>query len=222
MRHATKKIFTRSVALVVVLVSLSALFVHAYSGPKDSAVEETASGQETLCFPLVDGLDPDCVTRDVQKAAEEFYGKDFSQAEVYGSWDAEDLERDIIDVAFMDQEEGIPYIASVDPQTKQIIAMETVAGKGDQAAKAEQQKAYATAAEEFLSNQLNGKELGEQICRLPAPNGKESDRSVYVFFPECFSYVEISASSDLHLIGYRYFGNAEEMNEFMETQSHAL
>ncbi len=217
-----KRILIGSIALAMVLVALSMLFVHAYSGPKNSAMEETSFGQEALCFPLVDGLDPDSVTKDVREAAEEIYGKDFSQAEVYGSWDAKDLERDVIDVAFMNQRDGIPYIASVDPQTKQIIAMETVAGKGDQAAKAEQQKAYATAAEKFLSNQLNGKELGEQICRLPAPNGKESDRSVYVFFPECFSYVEISASSDLHFIGYRYFGNAEEMNEFMATQSHAL
>ena len=207
---------------IIILVCMSVLFAYAYHETENEATDMVAPVQEAILFPSVDSLDADCVTSDVREAMTKIFGKDFSDSEVYGSWDAENLDRDVVDVAFMGQNSQNPYIASIDPETKKIFAIETVAEKGDQLADAGRQEDYVRVARDFLLDQLSVSETGTWVCRLPSPNGNVMDRSVYVFFPELFLYVEISASSDLHLVGYRHFSDAEEMNVFMETQSQTF
>ena len=219
----SKKAFVSGLPIIIVaLATIGMLFAFVNMGIHAEAREVKDLTREELLLPSVSSLDRDRVISDVQTAMEAFYGKKLLNAEIYGSWDAEGLERDVIDVAFMTQERNSPYIASVDPQTKQIIAIETVADEGDQIANTDRQMEYVAAAETILEEQMNITKPGSWICRLPAPNGNESSKSVYVFFPEIFMYVEISASSDLHLVGYRCFDTAEQANEFMMSQSNAF
>ena len=108
---------------IIILVCMSVLFAYAYHETENEATDMVAPVQEAILFPSVDSLDADCVTSDVREAMTKIFGKDFSDSEVYGSWDAENLDRDVVDVAFMGQNSQNPYIASIDPETKKIFAI---------------------------------------------------------------------------------------------------
>lgn len=108
---------------IIILVCMSVLFAYAYHETENEATDMVAPVQEAILFPSVDSLDADCVTSDVREAMTKIFGKDFSDSEVYGSWDAENLDRDVVDVAFMGQNSQNPYIASIDPETKRSLQL---------------------------------------------------------------------------------------------------
>ena len=219
------RVLVGSAALAVVCIATVAFATafHVDATDEKTTADQTLSVSETtLVLPTVETLEADLMTADVRQVVGAIYGQDLSEAESYGSWDAEGLYRDVLDVAFITPTQQAPYIASVDPESKQIVAVETVADRANQPASANRQEYYAAAAKAFLASQLGVAEPGTCLCRLPAPNGVKTEQSVYVFFPGLCLYVEVSASSDHHFIGYRYFSSDDEMNTFLDTQSQAF
>lgn len=208
------------VVVMVVILAVGVILAGAYTATSPETMEKDVSAQEELSLPSVHNMED--LTDEVQKVMETLYAKDFSHMERYGSWETEGLNREVIDVAFMGQENSLPYLASVDPATQTMIAIETVADPSDRPATKQYQEQYIQKAEQFLFEQMGVSNPGEPVCRLPAPNGNESANSVYVFFPELALYVEISAAEDLHFIGYRTFENAKEVQAFMQVHSRAL
>ena len=116
--------------------------------------------------------------------------------------------------------DGILYLADVDSESKQVVAIETVAPKSDVPSDAAKQEEYIAAAKAFAEEYLQAAGLQEAVCYQPVQpiSGEVTTNSVYVVFPEMQTYVEVSADEGHALVGYRHFADAQALNDFLQRQ----
>lgn len=120
--------------------------------------------------------------------------------------------------------DGILYLADVDSESKQVVAIETVAPKSDVPSDAAKQTDYIAAAKAFAEEYLQAAGLQEAVCYQPVQpiSGEVTTNSVYVVFPEMQTYVEVSADEGHALVGYRHFADEQALNDFLERQGKAF
>ena len=120
--------------------------------------------------------------------------------------------------------DGILYLADVDSESKQVVAIETVAPKSDVPSDAAKQTDYIAAAKAFAEEYLQAAGLQEAVCYQPVQpiSGEVTTNSVYVVFPEVQTYVEVSADEGHALVGYRHFADAQALNDFLQRQGKAF
>lgn len=128
-------------------------------------------------------------------------------------------------VDFLDEAADRLYTGVADPVTGRIVSLLSsvpadAPRRSDGADDAERQ-ALCDAASRFLHTGLAAEEPGTGEVRLPRyASGETSQRSVFVFFPACAGYVELSW--DGQPIGYELFSSPEEMAAFRDAASAAL
>ena len=120
--------------------------------------------------------------------------------------------------------DGILYLADVDSESKQVVAIETVAPKSDVPSDAAKQTDYIAAAKAFAEEYLQAAGLQEAVCYQPVQpiSGEVTTNSVYVVFPEMQTYVEVSADEGHALVGYRHFADEQALNDFLQRQGKAF
>ena len=120
--------------------------------------------------------------------------------------------------------DGILYLADVDSESKQVVAIETVAPKSDVPSDAAKQTDYIAAAKAFAEEYLQAAGLQEAVCYQPVQpiSGEVTTNSVYVVFPEMQTYVEVSADEGHALVGYRHFADDQALGQFLERQGKAF
>lgn len=120
--------------------------------------------------------------------------------------------------------DGTPYLADIDPETKQVVAIETAAPKSAVPSDAAKQTDYIASAKAFAEEYLKAAGLQEAVCYQPVQpiRGEVTTNSVYVVFPEMQTYVEVSADEGHALVGYRHFADAQALNDFLQRQGKAF
>ena len=174
-------------------------------------------------LPRVDSFDNEDISKGARNTIEAFWGIDLSNMVVLTDVDAEtEVNRDEILVSFLSEPEGLIYSASIDKETKSIVALDSLSKKSDSSASNSLLKEYISAASTLISDKFGIQASGEGDCYLPLVAGKAvTDRTVYVFFPDWALHVELSLT-DYHPVGYRFFSDAESMKVFIQLHAESL
>lgn len=151
------------------------------------------------------------------------YGADIDGCSISSTLQQPELETENKTFAFT-MTDGILYLADVDSESKQVVAIETVAPKSDVPSDAAKQEEYIAAAKAFAEEYLQAAGLQEAVCYQPVQpiSGEVTTNSVYVVFPEMQTYVEVSADEGHALVGYRHFADAQALNDFLQRQGKAF
>lgn len=147
------------------------------------------------------------------------YGADIDGCSISSTLQQPELETENKTFAFTMTDETL-YLADIDSENNQIVAIETVAPKSDVPSDAAKQTDYIAAAKAFAEEYLQAAGLQEAVCYQPVQpiSGEVTTNSVYVVFPEMQTYVEVSADEGHALVGYRHFADAQAMNDFLQRQ----
>ena len=174
-------------------------------------------------LPTVDSMDHEALTSQVKQLIETIYGIDLTGWEAYYSV-ADTTGKDEESVAFTGADGEAPYVADIDPESKQVVAIETAAPKSAVPSDAAKQTDYIASAKAFAEEYLQAAGLQEAVCYQPVQpiSGEVTTNSVYVVFPEMQTYVEVSADEGHALVGYRHFADEQALNDFLERQGKAF
>lgn len=174
-------------------------------------------------LPTVDSMDQEALTSQVKQRIETIYGIDLTGWEAYHSV-ADTTGKDEESVAFTGADGEAPYVADIDPESKQVVAIETAAPKSAVPSDAAKQTDYIASAKAFAEEYLKAAGLQEAVCYQPVQpiSGEVTTNSVYVVFPEMQTYVEVSADEGHALVGYRHFADAQALNDFLQRQGKAF
>ena len=174
-------------------------------------------------LPTVDSMDHEALTSQVKQTIETIYGIDLTGWEAYFSA-ADTAGTDAESVAFTGADGEAPYVADIDPESKQVVAIETAAPKSAVPSDAAKQTDYIASAKAFAEEYLQAAGLQEAVCYQPVQpiGGEVTTNSVYVVFPEMQTYVEVSADEGHALVGYRHFADVQALNDFLQRQGKAF
>ena len=174
-------------------------------------------------LPMVESLDKEDLEKGAAAAIKAFWGVDLSNFKVSSDGEQQrEFARDELTVSFFSESDGFLYSATVDKETKRIVALDSLSQKADSAASTALKDEYRSAASALLDEKFGIWTPGEADCYLPAIKGKAvTDRTVYVFYPDVALYVELSLQ-DYHPVGYRFFRDAKGMEAFIKSQAEAL
>lgn len=190
-----------------------------------TSATDTKATEVSYQLPTVDSVDEKTMTSEAKQLIETIYGVDLTGWEAYYSLtDAAGAGQNDAGISFMGAEGEAPYLADVDSESKQVVAIETVAPKSDVPSDAAKQTDYIAAAKAFAEEYLQAAGLQEAVCYQPVQpiRGEVTTNSVYVVFPEMQTYVEVSADEGHALVGYRHFADAQALNDFLERQGKAF
>lgn len=185
---------------------------------------DTPAEEVNYQLPTVGNMDQETLTKQTREIIETIYGIDLSGREVKSTLDQDDISAEYETISFMDANGEAPYLADVDSESKQVVAIETVAPKSDIPSDAAKQTEYIAAAKAFAEEYLKATGLQEAVCYQPVQptSGEVTTNSVYVVFPEMQTYVEVSADEGHALVGYRHFADEQALGQFLERQGKAF
>lgn len=185
---------------------------------------DTPAEEVNYQLPTVGNMDQKTLTKQTRELIETMYGVDLSGREIKSTLDQDDISAEYETISFMDANGEAPYLADVDSESKQVVAIETVAPKSDIPSDDAKQTEYIASAKAFAEEYLKATGLQEAVCYQPVQptNGEMTTNSVYVVFPEMQTYVEVSADEGHALVGYRHFADAQALNDFLQRQGKAF
>ena len=190
-----------------------------------TSATDTQTTEVSYQLPTVDSVDEKTMTSEAKQLIETIYGVDLTGWEAYYSLtDAAGVGQNYAGISFMGAEGEAPYLADIDSENNQIVAIETVAPESDIPSDAAKQEEYIAAAKAFAEEYLQAAGLQEAVCYQPVQpiSGEVTTNSVYVVFPEMQTYVEVSADEGHALVGYRHFADEQALNDFLERQGKAF
>lgn len=190
-----------------------------------TSTTDTKATEVSYQLPTVDSVDEKTMTSEAKQLIETIYGVDLTGWEAYYSLtDAAGAGQNDAGISFMGAEGEAPYLADVDQDRKEIIAVETAAWKAATPSDIAKQADYVSAAKAFAEEYLQAAGLQEAVCYQPVQpiSGEVTTNSVYVVFPEMQTYVEVSADEGHALVGYRHFADEQAMNDFLQRQGKAF
>ena len=190
-----------------------------------TSTADTQTTKVSYQLPTVDSVDEKTMTSEAKQLIETIYGVDLTGWEAYYSLtDAAGAGQNDAGISFMGAEGEAPYLADVDQDRKEIVAVETAAWKAATPSDAAKQTDYIASAKAFVEEYLQAAGLQEAVCYQPVqPIRREvTTNSVYVVFPEMQTYVEVSADEGHALVGYRHFADAQALNDFLQRQGKAF
>lgn len=190
-----------------------------------TSTADTKTTEVSYRLPTVDSVDEKTMTSEAKQLIETIYGVDLTGWEAYYSLtDRAGAGQNDAGISFMGAEGEAPYLADVDSESKQVVAIETVAPKSDVPSDAAKQTDYIASAKAFAEKYLQAAGLQEAVCYQPVQpiSGEVTTNSVYVVFPEMQTYVEVSADEGHALVGYRHFADEQALNDFLERQGKAF
>lgn len=189
-----------------------------------TSTADTKTTEVSYQLPTVHYLsDLSSIANTVLPLLKTMYGADIDGCSISSTLQQPELETENKTFAFT-MTDGILYLADVDSESKQVVAIETVAPKSDVPSDAAKQEEYIAAAKAFAEEYLQAAGLQEAVCYQPVQpiSGEVTTNSVYVVFPEMQTYVEVSADEGHALVGYRHFADEQAMNDFLERQGKAF
>ena len=188
-----------------------------------TSTTDTKTTEVSYQLPTVHYLSETSIANTVLPLLKTMYGADINVCSISTTLQQPELETENKTFAFT-MTDGILYLADVDSESKQVVAIETVAPKSDVPSDAAKQEEYIAAAKAFAEEYLQAAGLQEAVCYQPVQptSGKVTTNSVYVVFPEIQTYVEVSADEGYALVGYRHFADEQVMNDFLERQGKAF
>lgn len=214
---------------IVCLLIITLCFLSGCSNKMDSLRNQTTAMDSfatklSYQLPVVHYLsDLSSIANTVLPLLKTMYGADIDGCSISTTLQQPELKTENETFAFT-MTDGILYLADVDSESKQVVAIETVAPKSDVPSDAAKQTDYIAAAKAFAEEYLQAAGLQEAVCYQPVQpiSGEVTTNSVYVVFPEMQTYVEVSADEGHALVGYRHFADAQAMNDFLQRQGKAF
>lgn len=189
-----------------------------------TSTTDTQTTKVSYQLPTVHYLsDLSSIANTVLPLLKTMYGADIDGCSISTTLQQPELKTENETFAFT-MTDGILYLADVDSESKQVVAIETVAPKSDVPSDAAKQTDYIAAAKAFAEEYLQAAGLQEAVCYQPVQpiSGEVTTNSVYVVFPEMQTYVEVSADEGHALVGYRHFADAQALNDFLQRQGKAF
>lgn len=189
-----------------------------------TSTTDTQTTEVSYQLPTVHYLsDLSSIANTVLPLLKTMYGADIDGCSISSTLQQPELETENKTFAFT-MTDGILYLADVDSESKQVVAIETVAPKSDVPSDAAKQEEYIAAAKAFAEEYLQAAGLQEAVCYQPVQpiSGEVTTNSVYVVFPEMQTYVEVSADEGHALVGYRHFADEQALGQFLERQGKAF
>lgn len=188
-----------------------------------TSTTDTKTTEVSYQLPTVHYLSETSIANTVLPLLKTMYGADIDGCSISTTLQQPELKTENKTFAFT-MTDGILYLADVDSESKQVVAIETVAPKSDVPSDAAKQTDYIASAKAFTEEYLQAAGLQEAVCYQPVQpiSGEVTTNSVYVVFPEMQTYVEVSADEGHALVGYRHFADEQVMNDFLERQGKAF
>lgn len=188
-----------------------------------TSTTDTKTTEVSYQLPTVHYLSETSIANTVLPLLKTMYGADIDGCSISTTLQQPELKTENKTFAFT-MTDGILYLADVDSESKQVVAIETVAPKSDVPSDAAKQEEYIAAAKAFAEEYLKAAGLQEAVCYQPVQpiSGEVTTNSVYVVFPEMQTYVEVSADEGHALVGYRHFADEQALNDFLERQGKAF
>ena len=189
-----------------------------------TSTTDTQTTKVSYQLPTVHYLsDLSSIANTVLPLLKTMYGADIDGCSISTTLQQPELETENKTFAFT-MTDGTLYLADVDSENKQVVAIETVAPKSDIPSDAAKQTDYIASAEAFAEKYLQAAGLQEAVCYQPVQpiRGEVTTNSVYVVFLEMQTYVEVSADEGHALVGYRHFADAQALNDFLQRQGKAF
>ena len=188
-----------------------------------TSTTDTQTTKVSYQLPTVHYLSESSIANTVLPLLKTMYGADIDVCSISTTLQQPELETENKTFAFT-MTDGTLYLADVDSENKQVVAIETVAPKSDVPSDAAKQEDYIVSAKAFAEKYLQAAGLQEAVCYQPVQpiSGEVTTNSVYVVFPEMQTYVEVSADEGHALVGYRHFANAQALNDFLQRQGKAF
>ena len=189
-----------------------------------TSTTDTQTTKVSYQLPTVHYLsDLSSIANTVLPLLKTMYGADIDGCSISTTLQQPELETENKTFAFT-MTDGTLYLADVDSENKQVVAIETVAPKSDIPSDDAKQTEYIASAKAFAEEYLQAAGLQEAVCYQPVQpiSGEVTTNSVYVVFPEMQTYVEVSADEGHALVGYRHFADAQAMNDFLQRQGKAF
>ena len=188
-----------------------------------TSATDTKTTEVSYQLPTVHYLSETSIANTVLPLLKTMYGADIDGCSISTTLQQPELKTENKTFAFT-MTDGTLYLADVDSESKQVVAVETVAPKSDVPSDAAKQEEYIAAAKAFAEEYLQAAGLQEAVCYQPVQpiSGEVTTNSVYVVFPEMQTYVEVSADEGHALVGYRHFADAQALNDFLERQGKAF
>ena len=188
-----------------------------------TSTTDTKTTEVSYQLPTVHYLSETSIANTVLPLLKTMYGADIDGCSISTTLQQPELKTENKTFAFT-MTDGTLYLADVDSESKQVVAVETVAPKSDVPSDAAKQEEYIAAAKAFAEEYLQAAGLQEAVCYQPVQpiSGEVTTNSVYVVFPEMQTYVEVSADEGHALVGYRHFADEQAMNDFLERQGKAF
>ena len=188
-----------------------------------TSATDTTTAEVSYQLPTVHYLSEGSIANTVLPLLKTMYGADIDGCSISTTLQQPELETENKTFAFT-MTDGTLYLADVDSENKQVVAIETVAPKSDVPSDAAKQTDYIAAAKAFAEEYLQAAGLQEAVCYQPVQpiSGEVTTNSVYVVFPEMQTYVEVSADEGHALVGYRHFADEQALNDFLERQGKAF
>ena len=189
-----------------------------------TSTTDTKTTEVSYQLPTVHYLsDLSSIANTVLPLLKTMYGADIDGCSISSTLQQPELKTENKTFAFT-MTDGILYLADVDSESKQVVAIETVAPKSDVPSDAAKQEEYIAAAKAFAEEYLQAAGLQEAVCYQPVQpiSWEVTTNSVYVVFPEMQTYVEVSADEGHALVGYRHFADAQALNDFLQRQGKAF
>lgn len=186
-----------------------------------TSTTDTKTTEVSYQLPTVHYLSESSIANTVLPLLKTMYGADIDVCSI--TLQQPELETENKTLAFT-VTDGTPYLADIDPETKQVVAIETAAPKSAVPSDAAKQTDYIASAKAFAEEYLKAAGLQEAVCYQPVQpiSGEVTTNSVYVVFPEMQTYVEVSADEGHALVGYRHFADAQALNDFLQRQGKAF
>ena len=188
-----------------------------------TSATDTQTTEVSYQLPTVHYLSETSIAKTVLPLLKTMYGADIDVCSISTTLQQPELETENKTFAFT-MTDGTLYLADIDSENNQIVAIETVAPESDIPSDADKQAEYIAAAKAFAEKYLQATGLKEAVCYQPVQpiSGEVTSNSVYVVFPEMQTYVEVSADEGHALVGYRHFADEQVMNDFLERQGKAF
>lgn len=188
-----------------------------------TSVTDTTTAEVSYQLPTVHYLSEASIANTVLPLLKTMYGADIDGCSISTTLQQPELETENKTFAFT-MTDGTLYLADVDSENKQVVAIETVAPKSDVPSDAAKQADYIASAKAFAEEYLQAAGLQEAVCYQPVQpiSGEVTTNSVYVVFPEMQTYVEVSADEGHALVGYRHFADEQALNDFLQRQGKAF
>ena len=188
-----------------------------------TSATDTKATEVSYQLPTVHYLSETSIANTVLPLLKTMYGADIDVCSISTTLQQPELETENKTFAFT-MTDGTLYLADIDSENNQIVAIETVAPESDIPSDAAKQAEYIAAAKAFAEEYLQAAGLQEAVCYQPVQpiSGEVTTNSVYVVFPEIQTYVEVSADEGHALVGYRHFADKQALNDFLERQGKAF